>query len=109
MWRLHRVESNASWLYRLEDTTAIVSCRQTPEPNPAFIRSFRLRIVWMVVLPLRVGLPDFQHCVVDWRTIAIQHAKHDPCTLSLCVPASNASNTMLIGCQLDLEKRTDRL
>jgi hypothetical protein len=106
---LNGVVTNASRLYRLKNTTSIFSCRQTTEPDPTFVRRSEMRVIGVVVFALSVGLPDFQHRIVDWRTIGVKHTKSDPCTLSLCIGAGDASYTMLIGGQLDLKKRADRL
>src|SRR5579864_9346278 len=76
--RLDLVVARASRSYGLEQTTPISPCCQATEPDPTFVGIYWLRIVGMVVLSLRIRLPDFQHRIIDRGAITIEHTKCDP-------------------------------
>jgi len=63
----------------------------------------------MVVFSIPVGLPNFQHGIVNRDALAIEHAKRDPDALSPGPRSGNAVETMLVRGQLDREKWTNRL
>ena len=100
---------NPSRLNSFKYAPAILSRRQAAKAYPSRIELLRLGIIGMVVLSIRVGLPNFQHGIVDRETIAIQHAKRDPHALPPGLGTGNAVETVLVSGQLDCEKWTDRL
>jgi hypothetical protein len=54
-------------------------------------------IFWMVVLAVRVGLPQFNHGIRDRQSIAIEHAADHGHALSLYIFAGNARDRSLVS------------
>src|SRR5262249_789097 len=79
------------------------------EANPISVNHSWTGVIRVVVLPCRVRLPDFQHRIVNRRTIAVKHTKSDPRPFTLCIGACDASHAVLLGGQLKLKKWADSL
>src|SRR5579872_3764316 len=56
-----------------ETKRPMLVCGDAAEPAEGRRRRFVLHVVGMRVLALRIGLPDFQDCIVDRFALAIDH------------------------------------
>src|SRR5215467_15937528 len=109
MRSLQSTVSNPSRLNGFNYAAAILSRREAAKAYPSWIELLRLGVVGMVVLSIRVGLPNFQHGIVDRDVVAIQHAKGDPHALPPGLGTGYAVEAVRVCGQLDREKWTDRL
>src|SRR6267154_4985919 len=79
MRRLQRVAEPCSrpGLDSVESETTFAIGRCAAEPMEVRIDQLLLQIVGMIITSVGVRLPDFHHCVIDRRAIAVQYASHD--------------------------------
>jgi hypothetical protein len=71
------------------------------------ISSLVLRVIGVQILPCRVRLPQFKHCVRHWNAIAIEHSAVQPDPLSFGFRSRQTTHRMCAGAQV--EKRPDSL
>src|SRR5216683_2872958 len=79
MRRLQRIAEpwNRTGLDCVKSKTALAIGRSATEPMKVRIVQLLLQVVGMIVASVGVGLPDFDHRIIDWRAVAIEHASHD--------------------------------
>src|SRR5215472_14646121 len=78
------VSRHLAWFDGFECAGAVFVCGKASKSIECRIERFLLRIVRMAVLSVCIGLPDFDHCIVERRTIAIKHAAGDADALAFC-------------------------
>src|SRR5437667_6328556 len=96
MWCLKRVSrpGHASWLYGFELAASVFIRRGPSEAAEIHIRCLTLVVIGMVVLALAVGLPYFDHRIVKWRTIRVQHPAFQPEAFAFSMRLGDARHRM---------------
>src|SRR5579883_2061932 len=105
--RAARVE-NASGHYRFERAFAVFAGRKASKTAKSAIARVVTRIVRMIVRPARIGLPEFDHCIIHRLAVAIQYAANQRYALSAAAGAAQAPEGR-IGRKTKMEERADGL
>src|SRR6202790_2215108 len=95
-------------LYGFESAGSIRGSRHAPETTKRGVEGFLLGIFRMVILALRVSLPQFNHCIGHGSAIAIQYLTDEPTPLAFCFRPRQAADGSSI-CQAEVQIRTNGL
>src|ERR1039458_4833127 len=99
---------HASRLDGLERACPAGIGHQAPKTEERRVNGFRLRVIRMVVLPVRIGLPYFDHGIAQRFAFAIENIAYELDSFALCFGSCDARDSMVTG-QANLKIRAHGL